>query len=125
MRNTREKTRWINFFHSKPVLGILTVLFFLSAWSIIGFWGKMEDTRRNKEMAQEKLLELEQSKAKLESDIAKLETDRGVEEVLRENFGLAREGEGLIVVVEDTRALDEDVDDGGRIRSFFRNLFNR
>jgi len=124
MRSLKEKNRWGEFLQSKPVLGVLMMVFFISAWSLLGFWGKMSDTNKNKQLAQEKLQDLQQSKSKLESDISKLETERGVEEVLRENFGLAREGEGLIVVVEDTRSSeDEEDENGGRIRSFFRGLF--
>jgi len=123
MRSLKEKNRWGEFLQSKPVLGVLMMVFFISAWSLLGFWGKMSDTNKNKQLAQEKLQDLQQSKSKLESDISKLETERGVEEVLRENFGLAREGEGLIVVVEEKEG-DNQVDTKkGGFFGFFRNLF--
>ena len=89
--------------HSKPVLAILGVLVLFFAWGVIGFMGKMEITRQNRKVAENKIAELEERKEKLSSEIAKLKTESGVEESIREKFGLAKEGEGLIVVVEDQR----------------------
>ena len=80
------------------LLGIL-VLFF--AWGVVGFMGKMEVTRENRKISENKVAELESEKVRLSSEIAKLKTDNGVEESVREKFGLAKEGEGLIIVVED------------------------
>lgn len=123
-RNLKENRRWVNLLQSKPVLVFLGILLLVSAWSIVGFLGKMEETKKNKKMAEEKVAELEQSKLKLEADINKLETDRGVEEVLREDFGMAKEGEGLIVVVDEdpSKQKTEDKMPGG-FMSFFKNLF--
>ena len=80
------------------LLGIL-VLFF--AWGVVGFMGKMQTTRENRKIAENKVAELQSEKVRLASEIAKLQTDSGMEESVREKFGLAKEGEGLIIVVED------------------------
>ena len=88
--------------------------------------GKMTITGENKKIAENKIKELEQEKEKLSSDIAKLKTDAGIEESIREKFGLAKEGEGVIVIVEDKNKTEvSDIKPPGFLSSlfFWRNWF--
>jgi len=124
MRNFKGQKGIGDLLESKPVLIFLAVLVLVSAWSLMGFWGRMEETKKNKEIAQGKFEELEEAKLKLEADIMKLESERGVEEVLREDYGLAREGEGMIIVVEDqNKKNSEDEAEKSGFWNFFRSLF--
>jgi cell division protein FtsB len=77
----------------------LVILFF--AWNIIKFSGKTQETSKNKNLAEEKFLELQKEQVQLGSDINKLNTVKGTEENIREKFGLVKEDEGLIVIVDD------------------------
>lgn len=86
---------------SKPVLILLGIVILIFAWSVLGFWNKMEQTSKNKKIVEAKVAELKQQKIKLSADINSLNTVEGKEKFFRENFGLAKEGEGMIVVVED------------------------
>ena len=61
----------------------------------------MQNTEKNKTMAETQIENLQQQKQKLTSDINNLNTDQGKEEVFRENFGLAKAGESEIVVLDD------------------------
>ncbi len=101
MRNFQKKTIWRDIMQSKPVLGILAILILIFAWSVLGFWNKMEDTIRNKKVAEGKVSELQDQKLKLSADINSLKTDEGKEKIFRENYGLSKDGEDMIVVVED------------------------
>ena len=107
--------------YSKPVLIFLGILVLLFAWNVFGFIGKMEITRENRKIVENKVAELEREKAKLSADIARLETEEGIEESIREKFGLVKEGESLIVVIEDKNALQAESREntGG----FFSRLF--
>ena len=70
-----------------------------------------------------KIAQLEQEKAKLSSDIAKLKTQTGVEESIRDKFGLVKEGEGVVMIIDDKsepKAVDKPA---GGFFSFFKNLF--
>ena len=103
------------------VLGIIILIF---SWSVIRFWGKMAETRKNKEIAEAKTETLREQKGALRADIEKLETDRGKEEFFRENYGLAKEGEEVIIIVDKAPTAEEP--ERGRISSFlsfFVNLF--
>lgn len=87
--------------HSKPVLILFGVFILIFSWSVFGFWNKMEETSKNKKIVEAKVALLKQQKEKLLSDINSLNTDEGKEKVFRENFGLAKEGEDMIVIVDD------------------------
>lgn len=123
MRSFQQKRRWRHIFESWPVLIFLGVVLLFFAWSVFGFFGKMQATLENRKIAENKLAELEKQKEKLSSDIDNLKTEEGKERIFRENFGLAKEGEGLIVVIDDKNALKAEAVSSGGFFSFFRNLF--
>ena len=109
---------------SSPVLILLGIFILFFAWNVFGLWSKMAATGKNKQMAEDKVAGLKQQKEKLSFEIDNLNTDRGKERFFRENLGLAKEGEGLIVVVEDRNPLlvpEKEAFSG--LFSFFRNLF--
>jgi cell division protein FtsB len=101
MRNFQNKGSWRNILESKPILVLFGLLILFFAWNVFGFWNKMQDTAKNKKIAEEKVAQLLQQKEKLSADINSLKTDEGKEKFFRENLGLAKEGEDMIVVVED------------------------
>ncbi len=69
-------------------------------------------------------LESKKEKDKLSSGISKLNTEKGQEEVIREKFGLAKDGEGSIVIVDNQNGVDakNKVNQDGFF-SFFKNWF--
>ncbi|MBU0611853.1 hypothetical protein KKA39_01370 [Patescibacteria group bacterium] len=86
--------------------------------------GKMQDTIKNRRIAENKALELQIEKENLLLDIANLNTSKGIEESIRDRFGLAKEGEEMIIIVED-KNLNENVENSEK-KSFFpflKNLF--
>jgi|SRR3989344_5956443 len=123
MRDLRQKKAWRNIMQSKPILALLGIIILIFAWNVLGFWNKMRETSKNKKIAENKIVELKQQKEKLLSDINSLNTDEGKEKIFRENFGLAKEGEDVIVVVEDKNSsrIEENVSSG--FFSFLKNLF--
>lgn len=123
MRNFQQKRGWREIIESWPVIIFLGFLLLVFAFGVVGFMSKMSATRENREVAEKKLIELENKKARLTSEITKLETEDGVEENIREKFGLAKEGEGLIVVVEDKNKVEVIVEEKGWFASFWDNLF--
>jgi cell division protein FtsB len=86
---------------SKIVLALLGILILLFVWNILGLWNKMGETSKNKKIAGDKVAALKQQEEKLSSDINGLQTDQGKEKFFRENYGLAKEGEDEIVIVDD------------------------
>ena len=102
-------------------LGIIILGFF---FNIFSFMNKMGETSRNKETIEDKVTELEKSKEKLNSEIIKLKTEKGIEENIREKFGLAKEGEEMIVIIEDKNSEEaEKKMDSEGFFSFLKNWF--
>ncbi len=101
MRNFQDKNKWRRIVESKLVLMLLSILILVFVWGMFGFVDKMRETVKNKKIAESKMAELVKSKEKRLSDIEKLKTEIGLEESIREKFGLAKEGEGVIVILDD------------------------
>lgn len=124
MRNFQQKKIWRSVVQSTPVLIILGIIILFFVWSVLGFWNKMGETTRNKEAIEDKAVALREQKEKLLTDIDSLNTEEGKERVFRENFGLAKEGEEVIIVVEDKEANNaQKTDSSSGFFSFFKNLF--
>jgi len=122
MRNFQEKSRLKSFFHSWPVLIIMGMIILFFAWNVILLLGKMKQTKENKDLAEERVVELERKKEMLTIDTAKLDTDEGKETSIREKFGFAKEGEKLIVIVEEKNS--SDTEEKPKKRGFFSFFFN-
>lgn len=123
MRNFQQKRGWRNIIESWPVIILLCLVLLVFGFGVVGFMGKMAATRENREIAENKLAELQSEKARLTLDIANLKTDRGVEENIREKFGFGKEGEDLIVVVDDQTKVEEPVVEKGWFASLWDKLF--
>jgi cell division protein FtsB len=109
MRNFQQNRGVNNVLHSRPVLLVLFILLLFFIWGVFSFIIKMETTRENRKIAENKLIELKKDKEKLSADIARLGTGDGVEESIREKFALVKEGEGVIVVIEDKSITTENL----------------
>lgn len=101
--------------------GVIILFFFFNMFS---FLAKMEETRKNMEIAEAKVAELKKSKEKFSLEIDKLNTEKGVEEVIRENYSVAKEGENIIIITEDKSTTEmETGQDSSGFLSFFKNWF--
>jgi cell division protein FtsB len=124
MRNFQEKKGLKYFLQSKPVLVLLFLVVIVFTWNIISLTKKLQETYKNKKIQEAEISNLEKRKEKLSSDIEKLGTDKGKEEMIRENFGLVKEGENVIVIVEDKNQVKTPVEKKeNSFFSFFKRLF--
>jgi len=110
--------------YSLPVLVLFLVILVLFATGIIDFANKAKDAYQNRKIAEEKILELKERKTKLESDIGELNTDLGKERVFRENYGLGKPGEKVIIVVEDTSKESPKESSKTGFFDYFMDLFD-
>lgn len=74
------------------VLGALSTL-----WDV---YKKERDSRVLREQAEAQLQNLTLQEVHLTSEIGRLETKRGQEELLRENYEMAKHGEQLIIIID-------------------------
>jgi|GEM_PF-1920648 len=119
MRNFEQKKLWRSVLESKPALAILAIILVIFGWNVLRLWGQLNETNRNKELAEEKVTALKVQKEKLLADINELNSTEGKERVFRENYGLGKVGEKVIVVVEDK---DLEAENKGKSSSFWQSL---
>ena len=123
MRSFQQKIRFRNIIYSRPILLFLVVLILFFAWGVLGFMDKMVVTRENREIVKSKVAQLKEKKEKLSSDINKLKSYNGIEESIRDKFGLAKEGEGMIVIVDDKNIVKVLKENSGGFFYFLKNWF--
>ena len=124
MRNFQNKKNTRGILYSRPVLVCIALILLFFMWGVVRFFIKMEETSKNRDIAELKLVELNKNKDKLISDIENLNTDRGKEASIRDKFGLAKEGEGLIVVVDEkVNTVENETEDKNWATSLWSKIF--
>ncbi len=123
MRSFQKNTRFKRMIRSKAFLAFLGAVVIFFGYSLFSLISKMEETSKNKKLAQEKLNQLENEKWKLSSEIGSLKTDKGVEENIREKFGLAKDGESMIMIVDDKNKPLAPENSSSGFFSFIKNWF--
>jgi cell division protein FtsB len=93
----RDPTRLI---WRRIIAALLLVIFLIGIRGVWGVYKKEQESRILRIEAETKLNDLQQREAELRAHISTLRTDRGMEEQLRERYDLAKEDEGVIVIVE-------------------------
>jgi cell division protein FtsB len=98
-----KKHSFISYFHSKFGIAFLLLLVVLLAQSVYGRYTVEREMALRTTSLQKELQELEQRKNALETRVDYMLGERGIEEEIRSNFDVAREGEQVVILVgEDT-----------------------
>lgn len=84
---------------------------------------KNRETAIAKEAARNELQSLEERQKKLEQDIKGLSTDKGIEKNIRQQFQVAKDGEGVVVIVNDDTKNTPD-DSVPEKKSFLEKVFS-
>ncbi|HEY4500350.1 MAG TPA: septum formation initiator family protein [Candidatus Paceibacterota bacterium] len=101
MREFQEKRRFRKLLHSRYVIAVLFILCVLLVRAVWGIYGKYEKSREISDRTRGDLAALSARREFLTREIADLNTDLGRESEIRKRFGTVREGEKLIVLVDD------------------------
>ncbi|MCF7834383.1 MAG: septum formation initiator family protein [Candidatus Pacebacteria bacterium] len=119
-----KKSNFRKVLESKPFLVFLAIVLVAFAWNLFGFLQKVGDIEKNRQVAEQKVDILKEKKDLLEKDIDRLGTQKGIEENIREKFGLIKEGERVIVIVDDTKNTvlveEEPISLWQRFKGFFK-----
>lgn len=113
------------FWHSPFVLIVLFAFLVLFGYNMIGLIGKERETSNKKELVLSQIDAMKQREKELIKNTAKLETEEGKEEIIREKYQVSKEGEKIIIIVdeENNRLIKtEDKDHGfvGWIKKIFK-----
>ena len=92
-----------NFWHSPLILLVLFAVLVLFTYNMIGLVGKERETARKKDLILSNIETLRNREKTLNSDIEKLKTEEGVEETIRDKYQVVKEGEKMVVIVDNEK----------------------
>lgn len=116
----RKKLRKI--LYAKATLGVLFVLSVIVARGAWQVYQKAAIARAERVEAESSLGELVSRTKGLEESIDRLKSERGVEEEIRQKFTVARPGEEVVIVVDETSKKGKNGASDGTIASWMKFL---
>lgn len=122
MREFKQRQQLKKRIYSWPVIVILVIILFFVLNGTWGVFQKYRLSREALEVSQGKHEELEKKKESVLGDIEHIDTESGMEEELRVQFNVAKEGEQTIVIVDEEKKVEEVDEEESlvdKIRSWF------
>ncbi len=101
MREFQQKQIFKEKLYSKTTVFILLVLALLLAKGAVNIYIKERESRKNKEEAELELINMQNRAEELKQASERLKTPVGIEQEIRSKFGVAKEGEKVILIVEE------------------------
>ena len=89
-----------NVFFSRGILIILVFFVVIVGRSVWGVYTKERETQQRLDGVRAEHDDLNDRSVFLEGEIERLSTEKGVEEEIRRQYGLAREGERVFIIVD-------------------------
>jgi len=87
--------------YSKVTIGFLVIVVILLVRPTWNIYQKSREGKRNVIEARSELATLENRKKELERDLEYIKSEHGRDQEIRSKFGVAKEGETLVVIVRD------------------------
>ncbi len=123
MEDFRYKQRVRRFLYSRLTIGVLAVIVLFVGYKTWGIYEKERLSREMLEQAKASHGELSLRALALSADIESLKTEAGFEEAVRDRYGVAKEGEEIVVLVDDEDTHEEEEERGegfwDKIKEFF------
>lgn len=107
------------FMYSPLVLFVLFAILILFIYNIINLSEKERETTQKKEIALSNIENLRNREKTLTSDIDKLKTEVGVEEAIRDKYQVVKEGEKMVVIVNNDDKLEISQTDIKQVHGFW------
>jgi len=123
MLEFQEKRRIRSIIYSKWVSALLIVFLIIVGSATLNVYDKQKEVKKAKIKSAEEFNRLQNRATELEASIVNLETERGLEEEIRERFGVVSEGEKVIIVV-DQKIEDNSGQQNNSQNGFWGKLFS-
>lgn len=107
MFDFHEKRKIRSIVYSKPVVAFLVVITIVLSFSVYHRYTVAEEMKHKLNVRENELHELEERATTLESKVQYLRDERGIEEELRNRFDVVKEGEQVIILVDEPERADE------------------
>jgi len=120
------KKNQYKFWHSPFALIVLFSLIVIFGYNMIGLVEKKRDTSNKKEQILSQIEDLKEREQLLQKNNLKLETEEGKEEVIREKYQVSKEGEKVIILVdEEDNSLIDESNERSSLWDWIKKRFNR
>lgn len=118
-----EEKRYVKrIIYSRISVGIVFIFFLLIAKGTWNAYREAKLTGDNRNVAENELIELKTRKDFIETEIFSLNTPEGKEEEIRSKFQVAKEGENIIMIVDEKQNYVPTETDKGFLNKL-KNLF--
>jgi cell division protein FtsB len=120
-----KKNRY-RFWHSPFVLIILFGFLVFFGYKIIDLVAKERETSLKKELILSQINTLKEREKNLLKNTLKLETEEGKEEVIREKYQVSKEGEKIIIIVDEENNESEVIENENHgFVNWIKKIFKR
>jgi len=123
MLDFQQKRKLRAFIYNKITLGVFSFVVLILLFSTFNVWNKKVESQRLTESSLAKVLEMEKRNDFIDSQIERLNTQEGIEEEIRSKFSVAKEGEKVVVVVNDNLADSIPIQEEKTLFEKFIDLF--
>jgi cell division protein FtsB len=104
MRQFHKKKQIRKYLYSKFSIFLMFILIFFLSRGTIGIYQKHQESLSRKNLSAARLARLEQREAEIKDEIYRLESRLGIEEELRSRYSFAKEGEKLIIILNNNES---------------------
>jgi cell division protein FtsB len=99
-----QKRKFRSFLYNRYILGFLGLLVILAVHSTWNVYQKQRESVALLRVAQEESSVLKAREQELQTKIASMQTEQGMEEEIRSKFNVAKPGENVVVVLDQSDA---------------------
>lgn len=104
MLELQAKQKWRKRLYSRPIFVILLLMTVLGIKGTVNVYEKKLESEENLRKITEEVGAMRERELQLAAQIGRLETDQGVEEEIRKKFSVVKDGEQMVVLVDDESA---------------------
>lgn len=108
-KSRKKKQKKKRFIFSNTSIVLLTLVTIFLGYQVVGLQEKRNVSEEKRAEAEGELNRLVEEESSLRTRIEELQTLEGKEEAIRERFNVVKEGEGVIYIVEEDRAIGADI----------------
>lgn len=108
MFDFHEKRKIRSIVYSKPVVAFLMIVTIVLSFSVYHRYTVAEEMKHKLNVREDELHELEQRAEVLESKVQYLRDERGIEEELRNRFDVVKDGEQVIILVDEPQGGEDE-----------------
>ena len=103
MFSSRQKRKQASVWRARVIQGALLLLAFYVAVSAYDRYTVAQEMSERRAVAEAEVAKLEARKAELAEEVSYLSHERGIEAEMRRQFDVAREGEHVVIILDEER----------------------